>query len=146
MAFVGYALTPANPMPTRILIADDDSSIRRFLVRLLESHPNWQVCGVAEDGADAVLKIEELAPDLAILDLGMPKMNGLQAAQEICKRSPGFPLLLLTVQEISRDLATEAQRLGFHGAVSKNNGREVVTGIEALLRNDTFFCVESDVG
>jgi len=144
MAFVDQH-SGLERMPTRILIADDDPSIRRFLVRLLEANPNWQVCGVAKDGADAVAKTEELAPDLTVLDLGMPKLNGLQAAQEICKKFPGFPLLLLTVQEISQELAVEAQRLGFQGAVSKNNGREVVSGIEALLRHDTFFCVESDV-
>ncbi len=71
-------------MPVRILVADDDSTIRKLLKRLLEDHPQWEVCGEAVDGLDAVAKTEELAPDVVILDLGMPRMNGLQAARERC--------------------------------------------------------------
>ncbi len=129
-------------MPIRILIADDDSTIRRLLRRLLEDHPNWEVCGEAVNGADAVAKIEHLAPDLAVLDLGMPQMNGLQAAREIYKAHPQIPLILLTVQEVSHQLAEEAESAGFRGAVSKSTGREVVEGVEALLRNETFFCLD----
>jgi DNA-binding NarL/FixJ family response regulator len=129
-------------MQIRILIADDDPSIRYLLVRLIELNPEWHVCGEAVDGADAVLKMQELVPDLAILDLGMPKMNGLQAAHEILKTCPASSLLLLTVHEISSDLARAAQKIGFQGAVSKNNGREVLMGVEALLRRDTFFRLE----
>ena len=100
-------------------------------------------CGEAVNGADAVAKIEHLAPDLAVLDLGMPQMNGLQAAREIYKAHPQIPLILLTVQEVSNQLAEEAESAGFRGAVSKSTGREVVQGVEALLRNETFFCLDA---
>jgi DNA-binding NarL/FixJ family response regulator len=126
-------------MPVRILIADDDSPIRRLLRRLLEEHSNWEVCGEAVNGADAVEKTEELAPDLVVLDLAMPQMNGLQAAREISKADPGLPMLLLTVQQVSSELVLEAQKAGFQGAVSKSTGSEVVLGVETLLQQGSFF-------
>jgi len=126
-------------MPIRILVADDDSTIRKLLKRLLEDHPQWEVCGEAVDGLDAVAKSGELAPDVVILDLGMPRMNGLQAAREISRRNPGSHLILLTVQQLSDQLAEEARDAGFQGAVSKSTGREVVSGVEAVLQNSMFF-------
>jgi len=126
-------------MPIRILVADDDSTIRKLLKRLLEDHPQWEVCGEAVDGLDAVAKSDELAPDVVILDLGMPRMNGLQAAREISRRNPGSRLILLTVQQLSDQLAEEARDAGFQGAVSKSTGREVVSGVEAVLQNSMFF-------
>ena len=126
-------------MATRILIADDDTSIRRLLRRLLEEHSGWLVCGEAVNGRDAVLKVRDLNPDVVILDLAMPQMNGLQAAQEIFSSYPLMPMLLLTVQEVSTELAKEARRVGFQGAVSKNTGTEVVEGIETLLHEQQFF-------
>jgi len=123
---------------TRILIADDDTSIRRLLRRVLEGHPGWQVCGEAANGRDAVEKTQQLTPDLVVLDLAMPQMNGLQAGREIFKSSP-LPMLLLTVQEVSPELAREARSAGFQGAISKSRGVEVVNGIETLLRDQCFF-------
>lgn len=126
-------------MTTRILIADDDVSIRRLLRRLLEDRPNWLVCGEAEDGQDAVTQAAELKPDIAVLDLAMPRMNGLEAAREISRNLPTAVMLLLTVQEVSNQLAQEAREAGFQGAVSKGTGAEVIKGVETLLRNQTFF-------
>jgi DNA-binding NarL/FixJ family response regulator len=74
-----------------------------------------------------------------VLDLAMPSMNGFQAAREIGKAKPQTPMLLLTVQEISDELLEEARKCGFRGAVSKHCGVEVIKGIEALLRNETYF-------
>jgi len=125
-------------MATRILIADDDASIRGLLRRILEEHPGWQVCGEAANGRDAILKTEQLTPDVVIMDLAMPQMNGLQAGQEIFK-STHLPMLLLTVQDVSPELVHEARKAGFQGALSKSRGVEVVTGIETLLRDQNFF-------
>jgi len=130
-------------MPVRILVADDDSSIRMLLRRLLEDHSEWQVCGEAASGSEAVGKVSQLTPDLVVLDLAMPGMNGLQAAREIGKSKPQVRMLLLTVQEISVELLDEARRCGFRGAVSKQTGVEVIRGVEALLRNETYFKAES---
>jgi DNA-binding NarL/FixJ family response regulator len=126
-------------MAVRILIADDDASIRRLLRRLIESHENWSVCGDAQDGQDAVAKAAQLSPDLVVLDLAMPQMNGLQAARQISRTNPELPLLLLTVQQLSKELASEALHAGFKGAVSKSTGSEVVRAIEVLLGHQSFF-------
>jgi DNA-binding NarL/FixJ family response regulator len=129
-------------MPTRILIADDDATIRLLLRRLLEKQPDWQVCGDASNGAEAIEKVKQLEPDVVVMDLGMPVMTGLQAAPEIAKAHPHLPMLLISVQEVSRQLAWEALNAGYRGAVTKSSGNEVLKGIEALLRNETFFCAD----
>ena len=126
-------------MPIRILIADDDSSIRRLLRRLLEERPGWNVCGEATNGKEAIQQAEALKPDIAVLDLAMPCMNGLEAAREISKMAPRAAMLLLTVQEVSSQLIREARAAGFQGAVSKGTGAEVVKGIETLLGKQTYF-------
>ena len=128
-------------MPTRILIADDDPTIRMLLRRLLESHPSWEVCGEAASGSDAIEKTNQLAPDLVILDFAMPNMNGIQAAEEISRAHVGIPMLLVSVQEISAQLAEAARNVGFRGAVTKSSGGEVVRGVAAIARNETYFQV-----
>ena len=126
-------------MAVKILIADDDAAIRRLLRRLIENHAGWSVCGDAADGQDAVDKAAQLSPDVVVLDLAMPQMNGLQAAREISRNLPDVPLLLLTVQQVSKELTREAAHAGFRGAVSKNTGSEVVRAIEILLKHESFF-------
>jgi len=126
-------------MAIRILIADDDISIRRLLRRLIESHHDWSVCGDAKDGNEAVRKAGQLSPDVIVLDLAMPEMNGLQAAREISRSSPELPMLLLTVQQVSNELNNEAAHAGFKGAVSKSTGSEVIKAIEVLLKRQKFF-------
>ena len=123
----------------RILIADDDASIRGLLRRLIEHHQDWSVCGDAQDGQDAVGKAKELSPDVIVMDLAMPQMNGLQAAREISRATPAVPMLLLTVQQVSKELTSEAVHAGFKGAVSKSTGSEVVKAIEVLLNHQSFF-------
>ena len=126
-------------MPIRILIADDDPTIRLLLRRLLEKQQDWQVCGEASNGVEAIEGVEQLAPDIVVMDLAMPVMNGLQAAPEIIKAHPQLPMLLISVQEVSNQLASEARKAGYRGAVTKSGGDEVLKGIEALLRHDMFF-------
>ena len=126
-------------MAVRVLIADDDAAIRRLLRRLIEGHADWSVCGDAEDGQQAITKAAELSPDVIVLDLAMPQMNGLQAAREISRTLPALPMLLLTVQQVSQELTREALHAGFRGAVSKNTGSEVVRAIESLLQHQNFF-------
>ena len=107
-------------LPLRILLADDDITIRMLIRRLLEANPDWQVCGEAVDGVDAVQKVMQLAPDLVILDLSMPKMNGLDSGREIAKINPQLPMLLVTVQEIEGPAVLDirggrVQRGGYQG-------------------------------
>jgi DNA-binding NarL/FixJ family response regulator len=133
------AFKGGHSVPIRILIADDDPAIRRLFRRLLEAQPNWQVCGEAVNGVDAVEQVKQMAPDLVILDLGMPLMNGIEAAREISQSNPALPLLLISVQEMSDQLVEAARNAGFKGAVTKSRGREVVSGVEAVLQNELFF-------
>lgn len=126
-------------MAVRILIVDDDAAIRRLLRRLIEAHEEWTVCGDVQDGREAITHADQLNPDVIVLDLAMPMMNGLQAAREISREHPQTPLLLLTVQQVSRELTREAQHAGFKGLVSKNTGSEVVRAIETLLSHNDFF-------
>jgi len=127
-------------MSVRIVIADDDQTIRLLLKRLLEGHNGeWQVCGEADNGRQAVSQVSELHPDVAILDLAMPSMTGLQAAHEIAGNQPDVPMLLISVQQVTKQLEQEARKAGFRGAVVKSSGSEVVKGVEALLRKQRFF-------
>lgn len=126
-------------MAVRILIADDDSTIRNLLRRLLERNSHWQVCGEAVNGVEPVEKTELFTPDLAILDLGMPVMNGIDAAREIAKGHPRLPILLISVQELTPQLSDAARDAGFKGAVTKSSGHEIVEAVEALIRNQSFF-------
>ena len=123
---------------TRILIADDSPVVRQCLGRLLCSHLDWEVCGEASDGEDAVCQARELAPDVVVLDFMMPGKNGIEAAREIGKLLPRIPVLLCTVF-LSPQLVDLAREAGISGALSKGDLNKVVTCVETLLRGDTFF-------
>ena len=80
----------------RILVADDHEVVRKGLVSLLQAQPDWQVCGEAADGREAVEKAQQLKPDVVILDIGMPSLNGLEATRQILKINPQARVLILT--------------------------------------------------
>ncbi len=86
-------------MPKCILIVDDNAAIRKALRSFFESQSGFEVCGEAGDGAEAVQKAKELKPDLVILDLSMPVMNGLDAARALRRILPGVPLILFTAHK-----------------------------------------------
>ena len=130
-----YLLLPM----TRILVADDSEPVRSGLHELIEEHAGW-VCAEAVNGRDAITKTQDLAPDILILDLFMPVMDGLQAARAIAKLLPDLPILLCTSADLSPALVSMAQHCGIQGTVSKDNCRQIVSAIEALLRRETFFC------
>jgi len=127
-------------LPARILIADDNALVRQQVRNLLGRHPDWEICGEAVDGRDAVNKARELNPDVIVLDFAMPEMNGLQSAWEIARLSPSTPILLFSMF-LSNQLVEVAQKnAGIRGAVSKADViRDLVQGVEALLRRETFF-------
>jgi DNA-binding NarL/FixJ family response regulator len=123
----------------RILIADDSPQIRCCLCKALEEHPGWEICGEASDGLEAVSVAAELNPDLVILDLTMPQLNGLQAASTIHTAAPKVPLLLFTQHLLDTFLEQEARNAGFSGGVTKGSNDLLVTAVEALLRGENFF-------
>jgi two-component system, NarL family, response regulator NreC len=117
----------------RILIADDNKPFRTFLKTLLERRNGWSVCGVAKDGDEAVQKAVELKPDLVLLDIEMPKLDGLSACRLIRERVPMSEILMLTVHE-SLDLARSAAESGAWGYVSKSSiSRDLIPAIEAMM-------------
>jgi DNA-binding NarL/FixJ family response regulator len=124
---------------TRVLIADDSELVRSGLHELIEDHAGW-FCTEALNGRDAITKTQDLAPDILVLDLFMPVMDGLQAARAISKLLPDLPILLCTSAALPPALVSVAQRCGIQGTVSKYDSRQIVSGIEALLRRETFFC------
>jgi two-component system, chemotaxis family, chemotaxis protein CheY len=122
----------------RVLIADDSLPLRSRLRKLIEEHTGW-VCAEALNGCDAIAQIRQQAPDILIMDLCMPVMDGLQAARAINKLAPDLPILLCT-SVLPPSLVSMAQGCGIHGTVSKYDCRQIISGIEALLRHETFFC------
>jgi two-component system response regulator AlgR len=127
----------------RILIADDNATVRRGLRRLIDRNRDWDVCGEAVDGRDAVDRARELHPDVVLLDLAMPGMNGFDAAWEIARLELPVQILLCTIQ-LSSYVVREAEKRGIQGAVSKSKTSEITDGIAALLRHETFYCWPAD--
>lgn len=125
--------------PLRILVADDHEIVRRGVCTLLQSHPGWQVCGEAINGAQAVELAERLNPDIIVLDVSMPQMSGVDAARLILERDQERKVLFLTVVD-SDELIKKALELGIRGFVQKSDAaRELVAAVEALERNGTYF-------
>jgi len=124
---------------TRIVIADDHEVVRKGLRAILEAHPGWEVCGEAADGRSAVERAEELRPDVIVVDIGMPHLNGLEATRQILKNQPDTKVLVLSVYE-SEQLVEEVLDAGARGYVLKSDAsRDLVRAIEELQRNHTFF-------
>lgn len=123
----------------RILIADDHEVARRGIRSLLESHPGWEVCAEAKDGRGAVEMAAETRPDLILLDIGMPNLNGLEAARQILARTPNVPILILTMHD-SDNVIREVLRAGARGFLLKSDaGRDLVAAVDALHSQRTFF-------
>ena len=123
----------------RILIADDHEVARRGIRSLLESHPGWEVCAEAKDGRDAVELATSTKPDLVLLDIGMPNLNGLEAARQILATSPNAAILILTMHD-SDNVIREVLRAGARGFLLKSDaGRDLVAAVEALESQKTFF-------
>ena len=123
---------------TRILIADDHEVMRRGVRSLLEAKPEWEICGEAADGREAVAQVVALKPDLVVLDLTMPVLNGLHAAKEIRRISPGTKIVIFTLHD-SAHVATEARGAGADAVVVKSAPAErLVETIERLVAQPAF--------
>jgi DNA-binding NarL/FixJ family response regulator len=121
----------------RILIADDSPAVRAGLKLLLQYHDDWTVCGEAEDGNDAVKKAAELKPDVILLDISMPAMDGLSAAEIIRRDTPDSEILIVTHFE-SLDLARYAAQTGVRAYITKSRiGTDLERAIEAASRHQS---------
>jgi DNA-binding NarL/FixJ family response regulator len=120
-------------MATRILIADDHVVIRKMLKALLETREGWEVCGEAANGREAVTKAQELKPDLMIMDLAMPIMDGIRASRELSKSMPTVPIVMHTLH-YSLELEVEARKAGIRQVIAKvDSGERLMNAIEALV-------------
>lgn len=123
----------------RLLVADDHEIVRKGLRSLLEAQPGWQVAAEACDGREAVEKAKELKPDVTVLDIGMPALNGLEAARQMIKNDARAKILILTMHD-SDPLIREVLNAGARGYVLKSDaGRDLVTAVNAVRCNKTFF-------
>jgi DNA-binding NarL/FixJ family response regulator len=122
----------------RILIADDHEIVRRGLVSLVEAR-GWDVCGEAGDGREAVQKAAELRPEIVILDIGMPNLNGLEAARQMLRHDGHCKILILTITDTDETVQAVLDT-GARGFVLKSDAaRDLVLAVEALQANKTFF-------
>lgn len=120
-------------MPTRILIAEDNAFVRAAMRQVLEEVGHWEVIE-AENGKEAVAKAQEGQPDLIVLDLVMPLMNGLTASREIADLLPGIPILVHTLH-CSPEVELEALKVGVRRIIPKSGGRALVSAVEELLNS-----------
>lgn len=109
----------------KILIADDHEAVRRGIRALLEFHEGWQVCGEADNGQDAIEQTKRAKPDLVILDIAMPALNGFEAAKLIKRLYPETAILAYSILQ-SKAFLNEALRIGMDGYISKSAGGQAV--------------------
>jgi DNA-binding NarL/FixJ family response regulator len=122
----------------RILVVEDHVLWQEFVVRKLREQPGLQIIGVVADGLEAVQKARELQPDLVLLDIGLPKLNGIEVAKRVRRVAPGARILFVS-QEFSSDIVREAVRVGALGYIRKPRVSELLPAIQAALRGTTFF-------
>jgi DNA-binding NarL/FixJ family response regulator len=128
-----------TPLHFRILLADDHPSFRHMLRVFLELNPNLEVCGEAADGLEAVVRTAELHPDILLMDLNMPNLNGIEATRRIRSLSPSTRILILTFHELS-SLQEIAQNSGAQGYVLKSEPFDVLTkAIEKVCTSENVF-------
>jgi DNA-binding NarL/FixJ family response regulator len=127
--------------PVRILIADDHEVVRQGLRRLLEEQPQWSVCGEAVNGRQAVSMCQETTPDVAVLDVSMPELNGLEATRQIRKVSPATEILVFTMHQ-SEQLVRDMLAAGARGYLLKSDAsRYIVEAVNSLASHRPYFNV-----
>ncbi|HEY0729165.1 MAG TPA: response regulator transcription factor [Pyrinomonadaceae bacterium] len=123
----------------RILVADDHDVVRRGLREQLSSHDGWEICGEARNGREAVQMALKLSPDVAVIDLSMPELNGLEATRQIRRELPRTEVLIFTMHE-TEQLIREVLSAGARGYVLKSDaGRHLTSAVEALSHRRPFF-------
>jgi DNA-binding NarL/FixJ family response regulator len=128
----------SHAAPVRVLVAEDFVPYRRCICSTLASLCGLQVVGEVSDGLEAIQKAVELRPDLIVLDIGLPSLNGIETARQICKLVPEAKIIFLT-QESSSDVVQLAISLGARGYVVKNKaGTDLVAAVEAVLSGMRF--------
>ena len=123
----------------RVLIADDHEVMRMGIRNLIQFRSGWSVCAEASNGQEAVEKTLQFHPDVVVMDLTMPVMNGLEAASEIVRTQPEIPVILFSLH-VSDDLYPDLQKEGIRGAVAKADAaRDLAQAVETVLGGGTSF-------
>jgi DNA-binding NarL/FixJ family response regulator len=129
----------------RILVVDNFGPLRRFICSTLQKQPKYQVIGEVSDGADAVQKAQELQPDLILLDIGLPTLNGFEVARRIRELAPRSKILFVS-EDRSADIAESALGTGASGYVIKSNAaRELLPAVGAVLEGKQFVSANVDL-
>lgn len=124
--------------PIRILVVDDHEPWRRFIRSMLENEANLQVIGEASDGLQAIQQARKLRPDLVLLDIGLPTLNGIEAAKRISKLSPKTKIIIVS-ENRSSDIIGAALSMGARGYVVKSDGgTKLLSAIKAVLEGKRF--------
>ena len=133
-------------MPARILLVDDHEIVREGIRTLItRSRPEWEICGEARDGEEALEAVRALRPDVVILDITMPKMSGLEAAPRIAKLGLGCRVLIFTMHDSER-LSSEVRQAKAQGLVLKSQAsRDLIRAVDHLLSGGTFFVSQPDI-
>ncbi len=125
--------------PLRILVADDNESVRGALRDILQSESGWEVCGEARNGEEAVRQARELSPDIIVMDIMMPKRNGFEATREIVSVAPQIRILIMTLYELP-ELRRQAHSAGALGFVLKaDSGRHLIPAVRSLAAHKPYF-------
>jgi DNA-binding NarL/FixJ family response regulator len=125
---------------TRLLLVDDHQVVRRGVAGLIkDARPNWEVCGEAVTGREAVAAAARLKPDIVVMDISMPDMNGLEATREILKDNPRTEVLILSMHE-SEQIVHDVLNAGARGYILKQDaGNDLITALEALCQHKLYF-------
>jgi DNA-binding NarL/FixJ family response regulator len=145
MVTVGTNSTNAETEPgtVRILVADDHEVMRMGIRNLLESVPNWKVSAEAGSGREAIDLALQSSPDIIIMDITMPEMNGFEAAAKIAERRPDIPVIMFSLH-LSEDVMARFKTGPIRGAVSKSEAaRDLLEAVRAVLKGGTFFATRS---
>jgi DNA-binding NarL/FixJ family response regulator len=137
------AATRVNTQPVRILVADDHEVMRLGIRNLIESVPNWSVSGEASTGREAVELALHKVPDVIIMDITMPEMNGFEAAAKIAEVRPEIPIIMFSLH-LSEDVMGRFKTGGIRGAVAKSEAaRDLLDAVRSVINGGTFFPARS---
>ena len=133
---------PIRGARIRVVVADDHPVIRGMVLSTLQQHPHFEVCGEAENGAEAIEEVKRVRPDVVVLNVTMPLVNGFQAAREIKKHVPETAIVILS-SHADKHFVAEAKKIGVRAYVPKSKmGQALVEALEAAVKGDDFIVLE----